>query len=166
MRRPIPGLLAIALLVLGACRDDRAAVPAHVRAEREMAYRQACVARQLAVRADEDLELLEETVEGYDPADPMGAIGIQAANAALRFSRAYQAHADLRLAAHASLDSAANHAPTSADSLRHIQRAQTISIRVPVAGTVEANVFNSYMANFEAMLRDEDHPCNWDLPEL
>jgi hypothetical protein len=166
MRRTVLGLLAIPLLALGACQDDRGTVPAHVRAEREMAYREACVARHLAVRAEEDLELLEETVEGYDPADPMGAIGIQAAGAAVRFSRAYQAHADLRLAAHASLDSAVNHAPTSADSLRHIQRAQSISIRAPIPGTVEANVFNSYMANFEATLRDEDHPCNWDLPDL
>jgi len=156
-------LAAIALTV-GACREDARQVSPQARAEREAAYRQACVSRSLAARAEEDLETLEMAATSYDPADPFGQIRLQASLAALGFNRAYQAHADLRVLAYASLDSAVNHATTPADSLRHLQRALAISTRPPTAGTLEANVLSAYLDNFTAMLEDEDHPCNWDLP--
>jgi hypothetical protein len=161
MRKYLPLLTLLALTLVG-CGDE-SAVPPEVRAERELALRQSCVARVLSVRADEDLELLEETLGGYDAEDPFGQIGIRATQAALGFARAYQAHAELRQTAYASLDSAINRAPTPADSLRFLQRAQSISIRPPAPGTVEANVFTSYAANFQDLLQDEDHPCNWDF---
>ncbi|HUE95065.1 MAG TPA: hypothetical protein VMN39_00305, partial [Longimicrobiaceae bacterium] len=80
------------------------------------------------------------------------------------FTRAYHAHAELRAVAYAHLDSAVNHASTSADSARYLERAAAITVRLPQPGTVEGNVITSYTTNLTTMLRDGNHPCNWDIP--
>jgi hypothetical protein len=158
---------ALALIVAGlaSCREEapRAPSPAAL-AQREAAYRQACVAGELAAVAEEDLEVLEALVESLDPADPAGELGLRTTFAAFDFARAYHGHAELRARAYAYLDSAVNHAATTADSARYIERAGAFSIRRPEEGTVEANVLTAYQANFSERLADDDHPCNWDLP--
>lgn len=160
-------MTAAALLMLGGCGDQPAGEAAEDSpvnlAERRGAYRQACVAEDLAAQAEDDILTLEEVAAGAG-SDPVASLSARAAESALEFSRAYQRHAELRAAAYAHLDSAINHSVTTADSARYAQRAESFSIRAPQAGTVEENVFLSYQTNFIQLLQDEDYPCNWDLP--
>lgn len=164
MPRACFGLMAVAV-VATACGDtDTRPESPLVRAEREAAYRQACAARLLAEEAEDDLQVLEETLAALDPSEPATQLGRQTTMAALGFARAYERHADLRRTAYAYMDSAVNHAATSADSARYIERAGAFSIRSPEEGTVEANVLASYQADLSAVLENANHPCNWDFP--
>jgi hypothetical protein len=164
----IPILPAASILVLAAlagCREEvRLQLPQEIRAEREMAYRQWCVAAYIADEADEDLEILEATLANLLQGPDAGPMSQQATGAAIEFSRAYLQHAELRASAYANLDSAVNHSATSADSARFVSRAAAFSILLPQEGTVERNVLEAWQNNFVEMLRDEDHRCNWDIP--
>jgi hypothetical protein len=157
------GLACVAGLV-AACSDRPLAESPEVRFEREVAYRQACVARVLAQGAEEDLRVVEAALPADTPTDAVGQITQRATMAAFEFARAYQLHADLRATAYALVDSATNHADTSADSARYLERAGALSINLPLTGTLEANVLERYQNNMAAMLSNLDHPCNWDIP--
>jgi hypothetical protein len=158
-------LLAGVAVSVVACADRaRGPESVEVRFERVAAYRQACAARVLAERAQDDLETLTGTFDALDPDDPISQIASRTTGAALSFGRAYNDHAQLRATAYAYLDSAVNHSATAADSVRYIDRAGRFSIRLPAEGTVEANVFTNYQENLAALLSNPDHPCNWDIP--
>lgn len=156
--------LIVAALLAAGCSEtgDREASP-EVLNERRAAYRQACAASELAEIAGEDLLTLEQ-VAGNPSSDPLAALQRGAATAAVQYSRTYQGHADLREAAYAYLDSAANHSATPADSVRYHDRSNAFIVRLPVSGSVEENVFRSYQQKLVTLLQDGDHPCNWDLP--
>lgn len=156
------GVVLLLALALG-CTEERAEAPER-RAAREMAYRQACIARDLERRSEEDVDLLEATLASADTGDALGSIVAQTTRVALDFSRAFHRHAELRANGSAYLDSAANHAATAADSTRYVQRAQQFAIRAPQPGTIEANVLADYQEKLLAALNDENHRCNWDLP--
>lgn len=157
-------LFLMLLVVIGGCADTGEEIPPEVRAEREISYRRACIARELVARAEDDVEVLAETLGNVDPADPLAAVTRSASEAALEFARAYGRHAELRASAYDLVNSAVNQSETSADSARLIEQAQNFSITIPAEGTVEANVLASYQTNLNTMLADEDHPCNWDIP--
>lgn len=162
--RKHPLLLCALLLPFLGCGDAPALDEARL-AERESAYRRACVSRALVETAVDDRETLEESfLAARDPSDPLGEVTRHAAVAALEFNRAYIDHAELRATALAYLDSAFRAAPTPADSLRYLRHSAAFAITLPQEGTIEANVLSSYQANFNAVLADEDHPCNWDFP--
>lgn len=167
MRRPrrLRGAL-LAIAFLGASCDDPAQRPESpaARFERESAYRQVCAAEVLARTSEERLLTLESTLETLDPSDPLSDLNRRVTTAALGFARAYERHAELRYGAYAYMDSAVNHAATTADSARYISRASAFSIRAPEEGTVEANVFEQYQADLVAILSNENHTCNWDFP--
>lgn len=164
MRKSAAVLGAMLLLALiPGCSEERAEAPER-RAAREMAFRQACIARDLERRSEEDLELLEATLASADPGDPLGSIVAQTTRVALDFSRAFHRHAELRANGSAYLDSAANHAATAADSARYVQRAQAFAIRSPQPGTIEANVLADYQEKLLVALNDSNHRCNWDIP--
>jgi hypothetical protein len=84
----------------------------------------------------------------------------------LQFARVFQRHAEVRATAYALVDSAANHAASSADSSQYLQRAGGFAINYPREGTVEANVLNSYETKFAEIMLDNEHRCNWDIPGL
>lgn len=156
----------VPLLLLTACGDDEepGGPTAEVRIQREMAYRQACVAAVIAAEAEENLALLETTFAFGGDASESPPLAQQTTNAVVGFSRAYQQHSELRATAYAYVDSAINHSAATADSARYMARAASFSIRAPMDGTVEGNVISAYQGNFVALLRDEDHRCNWDVP--
>jgi hypothetical protein len=165
MRGTTAFLILASVTVVAACGDRAARVESpEVRFERESAFRQACAARLLAQRAQNDLQLLEMASLGADPSDPAAEISRRATAAAVEYARAYERHAELRAGAYANLDSAVNHAETTADSTRFVQRAGSYSLRLPAEGTVEGNVLNSYQADLSSLLADVNHPCNWDFP--
>ena len=111
-----------------------------------MAARQACIAQRLALRAEDELQTLQQMMAATGP---------------LAFQEAYAQHASLRISAYSQVDSALNHARSPEDSTRHIERAQAYEIRRPEPGSVEENVIRSYERNLAAVLGDADHPCNW-----
>ncbi|MQA88779.1 MAG: hypothetical protein GEU90_00895 [Gemmatimonas sp.] len=158
-------IVGLTMMVVAACDapEDRGPTPAQL-ALRENAWRQACAARELVAIAESDVVTLEGTIGGLDRADPVGSISLSAAAAALEFGNAFYRHAELRTRAFAQLDSAVNYAEATADSTRYVERAAAYTIRVPEPGTVEANVVDSYVERFEAILADDDHRCNWDTP--
>ncbi|HUE95567.1 MAG TPA: hypothetical protein VMN39_02860 [Longimicrobiaceae bacterium] len=152
-------LLIIATFLTGCREETEVPVPPAVLLQRAAAFRQACAARELAAAAAEDLAILEEL------SDPGGSELMQvAARGAADFARAYHRHAELRVGAYALLDSAVNFATTTADSARYVERAGAFTVLLPQEGTVEANVLRSYQAKFSAILGDDDHRCNWDIP--
>jgi hypothetical protein len=159
-----PVVLGGLLLVAAGCERGPAEETAERRFYREAAHRQACAARILAERAEDDLELLTVSVGSHQPDDPIADLSRRASQAALGFGQVYARHAELRALAYAYLDSATNHAKTAEDSTRFIQRANQFSVTAPVEGTIEANAITSYQANLAAFLADRDHPCNWDFP--
>ncbi len=144
------------VIALAACAED--SVDPAVRGQREAAYRQACVARVLADRAESDLETMNAALQSDDEFTRM------AASAAVAFNGAYLRHAEIRLSAYAHLDSAVNHARTPADSMAYSARALSFSIVPPAEGSLEANVITNYDGNLRALLFDPNHPCNWDFP--
>ena len=111
-----------------------------------MAARQACISQRLALRAEDELQTLQQMLAASGP---------------LGFQEAYANHANLRVSAYAQVDSALNHARSPEDSARHMERAQAFEIRRPEPGSVEENVIRSYERNLAAVLGDSDHPCNW-----
>lgn len=145
-RRPIRALLPIALVVAAACADDETGPSEEQLQTRELAAREACITERLALRAQDELQTLEQLMVVSGP---------------IEFQRAYAHHATLRRTASAHADTALNHAATPADSARHAGLAQDFQIRLPEAGSVEANVIQSYDTNFAAIFNDADHPCNW-----
>jgi hypothetical protein len=166
MKNPSTPLVLLALVLLTGCRDERAGpTPPEVLAEREAAHRRSCAATALVDQAEDDIELLDASLDVIEPG-PLAEVTRRATEAALTFSVAYAQHAYLRENAYALLDSATNHSATPLDSARYAQRAAGFSIRIPMDGTLEANVINSYQANLLNLLDDDDHPCNWDLPDF
>jgi hypothetical protein len=155
---------ALGILLLTACADRPTAESPQVRFEKEAAYRQACAADVLARRAEDDLLVIQNAFPPENATDPVSEISRQAARAALDFARAYQRHAMLRATAYAYLDSAVNHAKTTADSARFVERSASITISTPVPGTLEENVIVKYQEDFSALLADQNHPCNWNFP--
>jgi hypothetical protein len=153
-----------ALCFLVACKDTPRQESPEVRFEREAAYRQACVARALAQRATDDLQILTAATESFTLGDSASILSRDATNAAVEFARAFQRHAEFRLGAYAYLDSAVNHSTSAADSVRYLERASSFSIRSPEQGTVEANVLESYQQKIADMLADQNNQCNWDIP--
>jgi hypothetical protein len=149
--RIVPIWLIILVGLTAACAEREAAVPREVAEHRVLAARHACVGEQLLERAEDDLETIEAT---------MGVAG-GIADAATAYQRAFTQHARLRHAVYAHLDSAANHARTSEDSVRHAQRAGQLTILRPAAETLEANILEQYNQRASAILADEGHPCNW-----
>lgn len=157
--------LALALPVaLTGCADAEEEPPPVSFENRRFAYQQACVARVLAAEATDDIATLEEVTAAADPDDPVGALSARASGVALEFARAYQRHAELREAAYAMVDSAVNYSATPADSARYAERGSRYTIRVPEPESVEENVLRGYQRDYEALMRDQDHPCYWDLP--
>lgn len=148
-------------LCLGGCgdREEDAELPTEIVLQRATAYRQACAAKELGQKATENLELLESLALEGDTTSG-------ARNAAAGFARAYQRHAEFRAAMYSMADSALNHAASSADSLRYEELADAFVVRAPAAGTVEANVMDAYDQDFSRILTDDDHPCNWNIPNL
>lgn len=159
-------LLALCLLpfVLAAAGCDRAPgpVPPEVARARQQAARGACVSTELLRRASDDVASLEETLANTSEAGPAAEVTRRAGAAALEFARAYLQHAQLRATRYSQLDSAFNYSPRPADSTRHVQAAQSLSIRAPEEGTVEANVVSAYDRAFGSLFGDPDHPCNWE----
>lgn len=156
--------IVAAFAVAGCSEGTDRPVPPETLNEQRAAFRQACVAQELALRAEEDVATIESVLQSTDPSNPLAEINRMASAAALEFARAYSAHAQIREVAYAYLDSAVNHARATADSARYLERATAVTVRVPQTGTVEENVITSYSANFAATLGDPDHRCNWDLP--
>lgn len=139
-------LLFLGLIAAVACGDDETGPSEEQLRDREFAAREACIAERLALRAEDELQTLEQLMVVSGP---------------IEFQRAYAQHANLRRAASAHADTALNHAATTADSARHAELAQDFQIRLPDAESVEANVIRSYESNFAAIYNDADHPCNW-----
>ena len=157
----------VTLVILGGavgCGDDGGTANPEVRERQEMAYRVACASRHLLAEATGNEEMLEAAVASADPASAEGQVTITTSNSVLDFARAYGQHANLRASVYAYLDSAVNHAATPQDSALYAQRAGAFSTRQPVQGSLEENVIASYDRNIAAILSNEDHPCNWDLP--
>ena len=148
MRRFLPVLICFAA-ACGETEEDAAAA-ARMTEEQALAARHACAAEELLKTAQEDLATIEQ---GF-------ASGVAPAGLTT-FARAYLQHAELRYVAYSQQDSAANHSGTPEDSARHAGIANRIQIIPPAAGTLEANVINSYSEKAAAILADADHPCNW-----
>jgi hypothetical protein len=144
-RNTIPWLL-ILLAPLASCAGDDTAPSEEQLRERDLAAREACVAENLALRAEDELQTLAQLMVAGGP---------------LAFQQAYTQHANLRNAAYAQLDSALNHSATPTDSLAHDEAARAFLIRSPETGSVEENVIRSYESKFMAIFSDPDHPCNW-----
>jgi hypothetical protein len=160
-------LSVVTLAVLGSalgCENGGRAASPEARERQEMSYRVACASRHILAEATGNEEMLEATVASADPASPEGQALISTSNSVLDFARAYGQHANLRASVYAYLDSAVNHATTPADSVRYAERAGAFSTRQPLQGSLEENVIASYDRNIAAILANEDHPCNWDLP--
>ncbi|HUE95932.1 MAG TPA: hypothetical protein VMN39_04705 [Longimicrobiaceae bacterium] len=157
-------MVALAGLGMGAlgCGDGAREASPEVMERREMTYRVACASRHLVAEATENEQMLEATLANADSSSVEGQLTVR--TSVLDFARAYGHHADLRAGVYAYLDSAVNHAATPADSARYAQRAGAFSTRRPTAGSIEENVIASYDRNIGAVLANEDHPCNWDLP--
>jgi hypothetical protein len=149
MRSLAVALILTVLVTAAACREPGTDVSAEIASQRILAARHACVGEQLLDRAQDDLETLAAVEEG----------GI--ASAVLAYQRAFTQHATLRNAVYSHLDSAVNHARTSADSLRHAEAANRLTILRPLPETVEANVLEQYNRRASEILADDGHPCNW-----
>jgi hypothetical protein len=144
------------LLLAPACADRPAAVPAAVLAERREAERNACIGGELLERAVDQVDMLARATgvaEGVEPRGP-GA-------GPYRFALAYQQHASMRAATFAHRDSAVNHAATPIDSARHVDVVERMVYRAPEPGTLEGNVIEAYLRDFERIRNDSDHRCNW-----
>ena len=148
MRRLFPVLICFAAACAGEAEEE-AAEPA-ISGEAALAARHACAAEELLRTAADDLATIEA-----------GFASGAAPEGLTTFARAYLQHAELRYLAYAQLDSAANHSATPEDSTRHFQASERIQIVPPAAGSLEANVINSYAQKAAAILADADHPCNW-----
>jgi hypothetical protein len=147
MRRFLPVLIC----AVAACGGETESEVAAERApESAAAARHACMADELAKGAQDDLATIES-----------GFAGSGAPEGLTTFARAYLQHAQLRLAAYAQSDSAANHSRSAQDSTRHAQAAAQMQIVPPAPGSLEANVMASYDQKAAAILADADHPCNW-----
>jgi hypothetical protein len=153
-------LIGLATLLLG-CGEESDEVPVSVRLERATAFRQACASAELLRTAQDDVATLESMAAVAASDNPTSP-----ARATLQFARVFHRHAELRAGAYALLDSAARHSPTPADSQRFIQRAAAYSITYPAPGSVEDNVIRSYETKLGAILSDNDHRCNWDIPGM
>lgn len=154
--------LLVLLVLLPACDRGPGETPPEVQAERRQAARQACIAHELVRRAQDQFQTLQASL----PQGDAGAdAGWTAGRAATEYARAYLQHAELRAAAYAQVDSAVNASRRQADSLRHAQAAERFAIRMPEAGTLEANVLQAYERDFVEIRSDADHPCNWDLED-
>lgn len=159
------GLRLVPLFLLfAACGGDAEPVPPEVTQRRLEATRGTCVGNELLRRASDDVASLEETLASTSEA-PGAEVTRLAGMAALEFARAYLQHAEVRAGRYAHIDSAYNHAQRTADSTRHVEAAQGLTIRAPEAGTLEANVVVAYDRDFAALFADPDHPCNWDFEE-
>ena len=155
-------LLALTLLLAAGCERPEEVSP-EVAERRFAATRTYCAAAELARKAEDDYRTLEQTFPA--PRDPTGQMMRGAASAALQYSQAYLQHAQLRAAAAAQLDSAMNFSPADADSARHAAAASQFAVRVPEAGTVEANVYTAYQQDLAGIVTDPNHPCNWERVE-
>ena len=136
----------LVLAPLAACADEDTGPSEEQLQARDMAAREACIAENLALRAADELQTLEQLMVASGP---------------LAFQRAYTQHANLRRAAYAQLDSAFNHSATPRDSAGHDEAARGFQIRAPEAGSVEESVIRSYESKFMVLFGDPDHPCNW-----
>lgn len=146
-RNTLRSLRRLVLLApLAACAGDDAGPSEAQLEQRDVAAREACIAENLALRAADELQTLEQLMVASGP---------------LAFQQAYTHHAELRHAAYAQADSALNHSATPGDSLAHDEAARGFQIRAPESGSVEENVIRSYESRFMAILSDPDHPCNW-----
>lgn len=154
----LPLTLAFALSACGG-GDGAAEVAPETLQLRTSAFRQACAARELEQTAADNLAVLDSSGSADD------AMAVTR-NAAAGFARGYHRHAEFRNALYAMVDSAMNHAGSTADSLRYEERANAFSVRIPAAGTVEANAMQSYDNDLRKILADADHPCNWNIPDL
>jgi hypothetical protein len=161
---PLLGLL-FGLVALTACGDSGEPTPEQL-ADRQEAYRLACATGELLSRADADIPVVEGAVESFDPQDMLNAVNRRAAASVLEFARAYQQHAQLRAGAYALLDSAVNHAASTGDSIRYVERASAFSLRFPDDGTIESNVLTRYQTDLAVLMADQNHPCNWDFPDF
>ena len=157
-------LALIALVALQGCSGDSDEPSPEALENKEFAYRQACVARELVASGVDELQTLESVIANSDPDDPIGALNIRATAAAVEFARAYLNHAELRSGAYALVDSAVNHSASRADSAAYADRSNQYTIRAPNPETVENNVIADYQRDFATLFADEDHPCYWDLP--
>jgi len=149
--------LVLVILALAGCdRAPRQAGTPQATEAQQAAARDACIAEALLTGARESAEALEQ----------FGALETQVAGpgrAAFSFARAYEQYAELHHTALVYADSAANHAAGTADSLRHIQAAQSFLPRQPQPGTLEGNVAAAWIRDFSTILADEDHPCHWGI---
>jgi hypothetical protein len=150
MRRTLYLPLFLLLGVVGCERSSRAE-PAEARRE---AARNACAAAELIARSHDNYQTLAALAE-------TGSVG--PANAALEFTRVYANHAALRGAAFARVDSAANHARTTADSIRYMEAAVSFLPGRPEPESMEANVVAAYNRDFVEIRDDGDHRCNWAI---
>jgi hypothetical protein len=164
MKKLIGGLVVFLAVIASACdaRTPSGDAP-ELRHQRLAAFRQACAARDLLLRAEDDMYTLGAVLAGVEATDDP-PLGRGFAHATYEFARAFHQHAELRARAYAYLDSAVNHSASPTDSVRYIERAATFTIRLPAGGTVEANVLDRYQRELTATLADADHRCNWDLP--
>jgi hypothetical protein len=147
--------MMVLVVALSACEATPPPPAAQTETARAAA-RDACISRELNMRADESVVALEEF-----ETEALSAIG--PAQAALEFARALQQHAMLRHAATAHADSALNHARTPADSTRYMQAAESFLPRSPDPGTLEHNVVAAWLRDYATIRADEDHRCNWDF---
>jgi hypothetical protein len=152
----------VPLIALVGCDRSADREPPEVTQARERAARSACVAGEVLRRSADDVESLEALAVAGD-GNAAADLTRRAGAAALSFARAYHQHARLRAAGYAHVDSAYRHSARPADSLRHVRTAEQLAPRPAEVETIEANVTAAYDRDFTALLRDPDHPCNWDL---
>ena len=145
MTRTALPLAALAALALAACGEDPEKA-----VQRGTARRTACVAEELAIRANTNLAALD-TLRGGPTSGAMGAI--------YSYQTAYFNYAKLRERQAASSDSAAA-AATPEDSARHATKAAQSTPPRGQPGTVQANASATYERDFSAALGNPDHPCN------
>jgi hypothetical protein len=164
MRNSSRLLIPVTLIGFAACDSGggRTDINPEQAEARAVAARQTCVAADLLANAREDVVGLEDAVAAAETT-PNAEFTLPASRAALAFARTYERQAELRASALARVDSAFNHSPTVADSVRYAGAAADFATRPPEEGTVEANAFDSYLNDFAATFGDPDHRCNWDL---
>lgn len=136
-------LLALALAACGGDDPERAA-------RRTTARRAACVAVDLAVRANTNLSALDTLRQGPAP----GLV-----EALYPYQKAYFDYAKLRERQTAWADSAAA-ASSEEDSTRYAEQVARNTPSRGNPGTPQANAAGTYERDFAAAMANPDHPCN------
>ncbi|CAA9320636.1 MAG: hypothetical protein AVDCRST_MAG68-1841, partial [uncultured Gemmatimonadetes bacterium] len=132
---------ALALAACGGHDPERAA-------RRTTARRAACVAVDLAVRANTNLSALDTLRQGPAP----GLV-----ETLYPYQKAYFEYAKLRERQTAWADSAA---ASEQDSARYAEQVARSTPSRGTPGTPQANAASTYERDFAAAMANPDHPCN------